>query len=774
MAELKTYERSIQARDIPLADVTSPSETLINTLRQFSDARMKQAQGVANFNAEQAGQQAGSKLDYEASAPLTETDKVFNDAARQAHQALLHTEIQTQILKAKEQSLDKLSPNSVNLFNNHVEGFSKGLMSQVSPQDEPYVKNLLNYYTTTGHMEVAGAVRGLNKQIALANTLDYLGKTSNSMAEAAYKGDTISAAALFHDTERKVRAMVATGIISGAQAESHIQAARSEINVSNYMGQFQRHLKEGKGAEAYKKFIDSEHPDAAGHTKNLSYLEAETIRSRMHGALQTYNHEQSIKYGSLNKNVGDFVTAATTNLDVDPATLKQKAADLLSGVQEAYANKPQEQQQLTKQIQFGLYAHDIINEAKWTSPQERAAIANQVVQEIQKRGVNLTTEEERNYSALANAVQNIDKQIKSDPAAYVMNHPAVKSAAQTLAVAQTGQQSLTGDPLETAGLPQQSAGKGVAPYNQDPYYSAIQIQKRLGVPDGKISLMTKSEASNFAASISEMGTQDAVKALDAKIAQYPGYENIIERQLSEAVKFPVLAIRTVSQNPETSARLPLLMQAANHSETELKKLVPEDKMLGLKKNVNEYMKTYGEALRNMPGDPTAALNSYTDFATNYAMVLAANGYKDPEKTAVDDLVNKQINIFTINGNVAWVPRNIDTSNAKRATQALMMSLKHEELIVPDYFMPGLQEKRRQELYKEAVAFKGMAATNQNQDGMYLIDENVVPIRTISGGIAEFSFSDLTNPNSKILKPEINDILEAGRKYSLEMPTKRVP
>jgi len=755
MADLRNYERSSELQQTPMADVMSPAEKLIGTLRQFTDNRFKQAQSIANDKAAKAGQSAGSNLNYQEKTAYTEADRAFNQAAQQAHQALIHTEIQTNIMKYRVDTIDNLSPNSLSEFNAKVDGFSKGLLSSVGEGNQDYAKNLISYYTTTNQIQVASAVRGLNKQIQLAGILDFTNRVNSQANDAAFAGDTISSAALFHDAKRKLGASLYAGVISPSQYESKVQAMRSEINVSHYMGQFQRQLQAGKGKEAYQHFMDEVHPDTTGHTKNLSYLEADSIRSKMHTMLQAHKQERDLRYSSLNKEVGDFVAANTTNTDLDPIIVKEKAANLSAQVMDAYDDKPYEKEKSLRKIQFGMMAQNVLSEAQFLSPSERAEMITQITTMEQKRGVELTKDEVQNYSALINSLQAMDKQLKEDPAAYAFKHPAVKRALENRQEQLRGQVSLTGDTLQTAGLPQQQLGKG-APINVDPYYSSIQIQKHMGIPDKDISLIPKAELADFASSISNLGAEDSLKALQQKIAQYPGYEGIAAKNLSKAVKFSVMALLNAYNNPSSRARMSLLYQAANNSEDELKKPLTSDQLRGLKDDVARALQAnYGEAVLNMPGDQTAGINARAEIATKAAMVYALNGVPNPAQQAVNDLVDNHINTFRVNGHLVMVPSNIDASSAQRGIRSLLKSVDVNNLRVPDLLHQGLPDERRQAIYHDELIFNGMAAMSEDNEGMYLVDKNKIPVETKDGKLISFNFKDLTNPSNAALHNDMS-------------------
>jgi hypothetical protein len=783
MAEYKTYERQVQSEGSPQADYLTPAQSLINTLNEFSSNRMKQAQGISNYQAAKAGKEAGNTLSYQEKTPITEADRAFVAAAQQANQALIHTEIQTQTMKFREDALNNLNPNSAFEFNAKFDGFSKGLMEQVSPDNQTYAKNLLDYYGTTNQLHVTGAVRGLNKQIVLANTLDFVNKVSGQATNAAFDGDIISAAALFNDMDRKLQSALATGMISGAQYESQKQAARSDINVSNYLGQFQRHLNAGQGAEAYHKFINETHADITSKGDNLSYLEADTIRSKMHAMLQAWKQEQALKYGSLANQVKDFDTAASQP-GINENDLKAKGANLVSQILAVHPDDSYERRQLLGQVEFSFTKQNVLNEARWMSPAEREAIANQLQAEEQKRGVNLTAQEASNYSALINSVRAMDKQAKEDPAAYSFQHPAVQEALKTRQLMIDGQQSLTGDNLQTGGLPQQNA------QNADPYYSAIQVQKRLGIPDKNISLLTKVEAADFANSISDLGAEDALKAVQQKLAQYSVYQTkadqqklaqysvyqtIVAKDLSKVVKFPVMALNTAFENPSTRGRMALLYQAANNSDETLSKLLTKDQSKGLNDAVREAIQAnYGEAVLNMPGDPTKNIDAYIDIAARAAKVYALNGISAPAEQAVNDLVNGHINTFRVNGHLVMAPKDVDAGSAQKGILSLLKSIKSDNITVPGYLYQGLQEDRRKELYLNDLVINGMAAMSENQDGMYLVDQNKVPVLDAKGNNIGFNFNDLTDPTKVDLHKDLTVLDKALAQQDIIRKGKPLP
>lgn len=740
MADFKAYENTVQVSDVPLANFDRSYSKLHEAISTFSDARMKEAQTQANFAAAKAGQAAGSKLGFEATAPITEADKAFNQAAEQAHQAVIHTEIQTQIMKAREAALTNLSPGSVKQFQTTVAALKSGIMEQIPEGSKAYAENLFNYYATTNGLEVGSAVRSLNKQITLSNLLEYNGKVDGAMFDAASKGDAISAAAFYADKLRKNKTALETGNISGAQYYELEKQTQNQLNEEYVLGQFKRELLAGRGREAYKKLISEELPDITDTKERLPFAQATSIRAKAHSMMEAFNQENGINKSAIKDQSKDLLTAALNGYPKDDE-FSQKSALILANAQNL---DEQDQRVIKETVQDASVAKSVMKAAYQSSDAQIDELKDKIHEHVQGAGADLTTNHLENLNKIITKLDNFKEARKKDLAGWSMQLPAVQKAFEAQKLAEQGNTSLAGNGIAYPGLAQQQFSKGVVPFNTDPYYSMLKSQRGITKNENELSLLPATKAEGFVAEVNAMPAEQKFEAMDNLLQQFPDkYRGIVLNDLKKN-KLDIADVVYYTALKDSPSQAPFIYAAANSKMEDLNKAVKEKDRSGLRSTVITKLQSYSSALAALPGNITQPLNQVYDATEKLALVYMQRG--DSASTAAEKAANTTINakynFGSFNGPQFFVPKNVNVSQVKDAADGLIRSINHQDLTLPPRVSAGQTTPMRTEDYYSEIRNYGHLALNTLGDGMVLLDASNSKVLDKNGEVIGFQFSDL--------------------------------
>lgn len=327
------------------------------------------------------------------------------------------------------------------------------------------------------------------------------------------------------------------------------------------------------------------------HYQNISHEERERLMSEA----QPIIRQRRSDYTERMVNYGESLRAGLPTSDIyDP----QEAQSILG---------PEGAAELARGLDEAEREGQTLNAVALASPAElnaaSAAMAAKLVGEPENYIAN-----EREANRLAAAIERRNTVLQADPAAYVMQQNTVGAAYDALAEALTSD-----DPETIAGAAGLANAYAVASLNE---------QARLGVREDQRTILTKDYRDAMVAAFKDQdeGGANAAQLMQHLEQTWGRHWPKVYEELVVGGRLPDTAVVVGAMNrPEQRIAAERLAEASTIGQTELNKLIAEDRRQFITDNITNKMSDFIESVQGLPG--TDALR-YTEavrlLATMYA------------------------------------------------------------------------------------------------------------------------------------------------------------
>lgn len=740
MADLQRYKAQqpitpdIHTHDA-MREVASSAAQLENAFQNFSNKNMQMYQQQQAYDAKQAGEQAGSDLNFQPSKPITQADMIYQGAALEANKAAVQLDISGNLQRIRDDVLDpkNFGPDALDRYNKLASAYQEGAFASIPKEVQPAAKHFFEYYNQQSQNMVTNHVQGLTRNQMQFQLFDYLHETEKQAGNAAFSGDYDSASALTGQGIQKLQSAVATGLIAGPTAAHLKQGYVSQAHQDLYLGQFSRLLNSdpAKASGFIGDFLQNDNVD-------MNPIEKMKMVTQMHRMWKQYELQQ----------------------DADGINLEQQMKSAVAGVQNGespsqYANvvaqvqgfKPVKYPAFNAKMQAAELSYGLEQALTYTKPEE----AQQFLRDHEPNKFLKDGTPNPAYAEMMSVwhhgqdiVNKLDKQWKDDPAGMAIKNPTVLKAYDARNQAATGPDGKV-----------QSVTRGTI----NPIDAMVNVQRQHGIPDSQLSVMTKSIASSKVAMINGLDLPQGVDALQDIFNQYgPQYAAIVSRDLSKAGLSitPLLAL-AVKNNPQSRGALPDVLKAMQANPKDLDKSLPVGMgMKDVRKAVPGALSDWEASMQNYNGDTTQHRAQMQGAVGQYAAYLLASGKaKDSAaaaQSAADTLINNFYSYPKINGYKAAIPKQYDTALVNKAFGHLWDEAKSADLQTPQLYASTfhtLGGDALQRQYKSDSISQAHLAVEPGDKSAVLVDNQGSPITTKDGKTFKVNFDDLNDTFSDI-------------------------
>lgn len=709
--ELPEYKASVQVNPAPVANAGEPFQRLSSALETFSMKRAAQQQQVANMQAAQAGEEAGYNLNYQPASGGSETDMVYNRAARRANRLAVGADVGANISRIQSQILNNPNFNpatAMGEFSHAVEGYSQGLMANIPKSSQPYAQNLLKYHVASAANAIDNHVAGATKAGLFVDGYQINEQFVNEATNAAFKGDANAAGVMFGQFTQNVKNNVVAGIYSPGYAAQLIHNGHTQLIYNTYLGQAQRAIDGGQIDKFYEGFQKHD------FTKDgLNEQEWQSLNARVFGMVSTARRNKEMTGVSINEGIKDNVARASQGYATDPNVDR----DML-----LYPEKMPE-------YKAAMDAAKTINSATKglhdVSIDKRQDIMNSFAPDPNKSGFA--------HGLVAyNQIQKISEQqqhlMMDDPAAYTQQSPLYKS------IVEKYQQT-----------------KDFDAYNND----ILAYQTSMGIPQDKQSIMPHQQASGLVGKIRSADYDNGLTMLTQLQASYGKNSQMMMKSLTKNGLPKTYNMLIGMQNiPKSAPAVPDAIQAFNLAEgkvpggkgNELETIFKNSGKDGkaLSAEVAKQVSPWINSTSNYSSMSGAAQAEYIAGVTNLAKFYAAKGdsVKDAATKAYSALIG---NKYEVIDDTYRVPKGIAPNLVKASMMEKdreLSSFNFQELRSANPYLSKQYLSDRQ--YSDAV-LKGHWVSLPDDTGYARVDVNGLPVKDKSGNLFKLTNQDLITP-----------------------------
>lgn len=376
---------------------------------------------------------------------------------------------------------------------------------------------------------------------------------------------------------------------------------------------------------------------------------------------------------------------------------------------------------VAEQLEDALAEGETRNAVVWATPGELDAITNEITASLSTpEGYRANVAE---AERLATVIEARNAEIVADPAAYVLKDEGVARAQADMA------QALS------AG---QDASQAAAAYAA----ASLNLQARLGVPEGMRTILPGAYRDAIVADFNNQpeGGQNAAQLMQALEQQWGRHWPQVYKELVEDGNLPDVAVVVGTMTREGQrVAAEVLANAAIVGQTELNKLVPDDRRTYIDDNLAGKMNDFVESVHGMPGrDALRYTEAIQLLATAYAQTESGQSALD---RAYKDVLGVAYNYVDHNGLNYRVPaeRNAGAINngalvaldSLRGVGALPQSPMAARLDIPPPEL-GMSEEETRAAYLSHLE-SATWRTNADETGLALWRSTDNAVVTVDGG-----------------------------------------
>lgn len=367
-------------------------------------------------------------------------------------------------------------------------------------------------------------------------------------------------------------------------------------------------------------------------------------------------------------------------------------------------------------------ANAIAHDVQGKSIAELTATANRLLQ------TNASPEDLAHGAALSHALQIKREALAADSAAYVQrNYPTIAEG-----LAQAEQKAASNDVV------QQAQGNQMRRDNQA---AMIDAQRREGVPEEKIALMTKPQAEAVYGKITTAAPQERADLVTSLRESYGDYWPIVQRQLSVNHALPpdVAILAQLPTGEDANLLKTRVVQAYSLKPTEATEL------LG-----SQTVKDITDSVRRASADMVTSMNQAADGPRTIAtwqsgiqklaelyMIRGETSVNKAVKRAADELFYNNWTLSSaVNGVSVRIPNEkgqpiVAPADVTSAQRLIVSQLPNLELAIPD--VPGVSETQRKIALINNIKSFGFWVSTADEKGMALMAGNGQPVMLESAG-----------------------------------------
>ena len=339
---------------------------------------------------------------------------------------------------------------------------------------------------------------------------------------------------------------------------------------------------------------------------------------------------------------------------------------------------------------------------------------NRLLDESRPQGEGFADEAKR-YDALTKAVIQRNKLLAADPAGYVIaNVPRIREAFD-----------LATDPEST----------------QRAVSEMIAEQQRLGVRPDLIQPLPKDKAASIVgAYTSAEQPQDQADLIGSLSILYGKDWPRVATQLADAGLPGGADVMATLTKPGQEIARTRLAEAIAAGPKDLKNVIGSDAVKSVDAALVDEMAPLAQTLALQPGGTRIAAEFNKQAATlAYKYVSEGMDASTAASQAASDLANSQ---YSFHGTYR-VPAEYDGTVIEDAASAALQGLDMIDLAPVPSLDSRMDEKTAASLYRDAVKSNGYWLTNEDETGLYLVDEQGKPVTAADGSPVEYSFDELS-------------------------------
>ena len=323
----------------------------------------------------------------------------------------------------------------------------------------------------------------------------------------------------------------------------------------------------------------------------------------------------------------------------------------------------------------------------------------------------------KDLGGLATVLEQRNKQIAADPAAYVIQQPGIRAAYEAVQAAP------------------QDAGAARA------YATAtLAEQSRLGVPQGIQRILPEPMAANIVAGFNDQsqGAQNAAVLMRGLEQTWGSNWPRVFGELAATKQLPGTALVVGAMNRPTQARAAeALAQAAKIGTSELEKAVTGTTKKDVDTAVDDAMTEFGGTLASNGASGVSTFLTFREGVYQLALSYArSESPSEAASRAYSDVIGKA---YSINETYR-VPIEFDADQVARNGESILSRLTGEGLVLP---ASGLNEEQTRGAYVQQLRANGYWVTNGDETGLTLFDETGAAVLKKDGTPLGFTWAELT-------------------------------
>lgn len=747
--DLPEFTRSVGVTPAKVVDVQAPFDQLSKVLEQFSQGAQRLATRAATERATQEGAQAGVAPDFKGDlAPgITAPTKAFNDAALAANKTQTQMDIRSSIQQIHDfvtnpQNLT-LTKQPIQTYDDLVTKKWNDLQQGIAKQNLPFATNYFQFEAGNSRRSVVQKVNVLQNNMTRDGYVAAQIATQQEANNLANSGDLRAAGGLFGLQHQTNEAAVQGGITTQPIVDNVEDNFRKGLQTQGTIGSLQRSLQAGTSKQWWKDYHKAKLPD-------LDPVERANLTAKLVGTDALFHQGNAVFQQSLNPIYNAHAAALQAGRFINP----ELAAQL--------PQNPRLAAKFALTFQKATLIGTGLSALRYASAPDTATF----LAGLPSRLANVPEGQ-----AVLNAIVRKHKQQltarAADPFGYNENNPIfIQAQLQDQQQAQAQIQSAQAS-IAAGGVPLKANISGELIANQDDVM--LTIQRKQGIPEGKLSLMSNATAITVAAQLEAEPADQRMADIQGISEQHGANANIILRDLyNHGVSNATATMVAANNNKASRPFMADMMEVNSFTPKELTEMeanaainfkskdgvtrTPADVRNAVIGDFSDYF----SSLDGGVGATTITKSKATDLAMRYAYQLAQTrgmGMVEAVKTATGLVANNYYNYASQAGHPALrVPIGVDSNDAVSATGFLVNEANTQPLKIPNYIFPNLSPEERQEEYRQDINKNARLVTNPDGMGMTLVSgpqSKGQPVLTADGQRIEVSFADINSGTSPV-------------------------